>query len=526
MKRLFLISISILFLSFFVITQNQCPPQITRITPDAAIPGATVTISGNNFGNTQGNGQVKFGNVSAVVTSWTKSTIVSTVPKLIPSNVEVYVIRDDGVESERVPFEVLPADPEKIIHYFPISGWNYTNILMTNPNNSNLDVSLNIYDAGGILKKIVTTTIVPNGAVASNDIVGNIYSITNPASIEIITKNPISINYGMWNNSNKGGAETSLPINKLSGREFLFPISGWGNAYVTISNPNGEVASIMLQVYDSNGILVKTDKQVIPPKGIYNSWNTIGNIFKYVQLATIYITTDINVTVNSAIWDSGTNGTGWGIGPLPLQNMKGKRVFFPIAGWSYSWFLLSNAGVSTANVTLTVYDANGISKKQASTTIPAKGVKNTWDWLGNLYSFANPGSVEIISDQDMTVTSGRWDNNGGWGYEVPADTVIKGKKFQLDLWGWNSAWIDVSNPGNSLANVVINIYDKTGAQKGTHSLKVPSKGFAYTWGTLGNIYSVANPAVVIITSDQDVIVDDGRYTSGYDGWGTTWYPLQ
>jgi len=51
---------------------------ITSFTPSSGVIGSSVTISGNNFGANQGT--VKFGTVTALVTSWDNTSIVATVP--------------------------------------------------------------------------------------------------------------------------------------------------------------------------------------------------------------------------------------------------------------------------------------------------------------------------------------------------------------------------------------------------------------------------------------------------------------
>lgn len=60
---------------------NACfVPQILSITPAAAVPGSTVTISGAQFTNTLTNNVVHFGNVRASVTSASLTSLTVTVP--------------------------------------------------------------------------------------------------------------------------------------------------------------------------------------------------------------------------------------------------------------------------------------------------------------------------------------------------------------------------------------------------------------------------------------------------------------
>jgi hypothetical protein len=92
------------------ITTNSIPfvvsPTITTIAPAAATAGTSVTVSGGSFGTS---GTVTFNGVSAIVSSWTDSTIVAQVPQSASSG-EV-VVTSAGIGSNGVPFNVIPPPP-------------------------------------------------------------------------------------------------------------------------------------------------------------------------------------------------------------------------------------------------------------------------------------------------------------------------------------------------------------------------------------------------------------------------------
>src|SRR6185437_13409908 len=66
------------------------PPTVSSISPSAAAPGGQITITGSNFGSTQGNGNVVYAigtppnNVTAWVTltinGWSDTQIIATIP--------------------------------------------------------------------------------------------------------------------------------------------------------------------------------------------------------------------------------------------------------------------------------------------------------------------------------------------------------------------------------------------------------------------------------------------------------------
>jgi len=80
-------------------------PSITSLSPTSGQVGTPVTISGTNFGSTQGTGQVTFNGISAAPTSWSATSIVVPVPTTSTGNVVVSV---NGVASSGASFTVLP----------------------------------------------------------------------------------------------------------------------------------------------------------------------------------------------------------------------------------------------------------------------------------------------------------------------------------------------------------------------------------------------------------------------------------
>jgi len=83
---------------------NPPPASITSLNPTSGMVGTPVTISGANFGATQGTSTVKFNGVTATATSWSAASIVAPVPAgATTGNVVVTV---GGVASNGVSFTV------------------------------------------------------------------------------------------------------------------------------------------------------------------------------------------------------------------------------------------------------------------------------------------------------------------------------------------------------------------------------------------------------------------------------------
>src|SRR5712691_2045199 len=79
-------------------------PNITSLSVTSGPVGTPVTITGTNFGTTQGTSTVKFNGTAATPTSWSATSIVAPVPSgATTGNVVVTV---GGVASNGVPFTV------------------------------------------------------------------------------------------------------------------------------------------------------------------------------------------------------------------------------------------------------------------------------------------------------------------------------------------------------------------------------------------------------------------------------------
>jgi YD repeat-containing protein len=83
------------------------PPSITSLSPPSGPVGSPVTITGTNFGATQGSSTVTFNGTTATPTSWSPTSIaVSVPPGATTGNV---VVQASGVNSNGVNFAVTPV---------------------------------------------------------------------------------------------------------------------------------------------------------------------------------------------------------------------------------------------------------------------------------------------------------------------------------------------------------------------------------------------------------------------------------
>src|SRR5438477_12557964 len=110
---------------------NPSPASITSLNPTSGVLGTPVTITGANFGATQGTSTVTFSGTAATPTSWSATSIVAPVPTgATTGNVVVTV---GGVASNGVSFTVT-VPPPSITSLNPTSGVLGTSVTITGAN--------------------------------------------------------------------------------------------------------------------------------------------------------------------------------------------------------------------------------------------------------------------------------------------------------------------------------------------------------------------------------------------------------
>ena len=107
------------------------PPSITSVSPSAGPVGTAVTITGTNFGSTQGTSTIAFNGTVATATSWSASSIVAPVP--VGATTGNVVVTVGGQASNSDGFTVTPPSPT-ITSVSPSSGPVGTVVTVTGTN--------------------------------------------------------------------------------------------------------------------------------------------------------------------------------------------------------------------------------------------------------------------------------------------------------------------------------------------------------------------------------------------------------
>ena len=105
-------------------------PSITSLSPTSGALGTSVTITGTNFGATQGTSTVTFNGTTTTSSSWSATSIVAQVPAGSTTGSVVVIV--NGVPSNGVSFTVLPTP--SIASLSPPSGAVGISVTITGTN--------------------------------------------------------------------------------------------------------------------------------------------------------------------------------------------------------------------------------------------------------------------------------------------------------------------------------------------------------------------------------------------------------
>ena len=276
-------------------------PAITNLNPNSGTVGATVTITGTNFGATQGSSTVTFNGTAATATSWSATSITVTVPTgAATGNVVVTV---GGQASTGVSFSVtLPAPA--ITNLNPNSGTVGATVTITGTNfgatQGSSTVTFNGTAATATSWSATSITVtVPTGAATGNVVVtvggqastGVSFSVTTQQA-PVITSSGSAIgtvatlfSYQITaTNSPTSYDATGLPaglsVNATSGLISGTP-TGTGVSNVTISATNSGgtgQAPLTLTINTGSGSTVYHTVQISndADDGYYNTYDGSG----------------------------------------------------------------------------------------------------------------------------------------------------------------------------------------------------------------------------------------------------------
>jgi hypothetical protein len=366
---------------------NTTPaPAITSLTPASGLVGASVTISGANFGATQGSSTVTFNGTAATPTSWSASSIVVAVPTGATSGNVVVTV--GGVSSNGVAFTVTVPAPS-ITSLNPTSGVVGTSVTITGANfgatQSSSTVKFNgiaatptSWSAASILVAVPAgatsgNVVVTVGGTASN---GVSFTVTVPVP-SISSLNPSSGLVGASvtiSGANFGATQGSSTI-KFNG--IAATPTSWSASSIVVTVPAGATSgSVVVTVggVASNGVSFTV---TVPAPSITSLNPTSGLVGS-------------SVTISGANFGA-TQGS---------STVKFNGISATASSWSASSITTTvPAGATTGSVVVTVggVASNGVS---FTVTVPAPSISSLNPTSGNV------GASITISGANFGATQG------------------------------------------------------------------------------------------------------------------------
>jgi YD repeat-containing protein len=370
-------------------------PSITSLSPTGGPVGSSVTITGTNFGATQGSSTVKFnGTTATTIGSWSTTSIVATVPAgATTGNV---VVNASGVNSNGVAFTVLPT----ITSLTPATGAVGAAVTIKGTafgaTQGTSAVAFNGTTATAIGSWSATTIVatVPTGATTGDVVVtvggnaSNGVSFTVVAAPSITSLSPTSGAVGApvtITGTNFGATKGSGKVT-FNGTTAATP--GWSATLIKATVPTGATTGNVV-VYasgvNSNGVnftvLTPSITTLSPTSGLAGTSVTIsGANFGATQGSS---TITFNATVATAIssWGSGqivaVVPTGATTGPVVVTvgGVASNGVTFTVGSQAPSITSLSpNLGAIGTVVTIS---GNNFGSTQGSSTVTFNGTAGT-----------------------------------------------------------------------------------------------------------------------------------------------------
>ena len=344
-------------LSFTVTAPAQPTPTLTALSPVTGPVGTAITITGTNFGVTQGASLVTFNGTRATPTTWSATAIAVPVPAgATTGNVVVTV---GGMTSNALPFTVTAPTPTPTLTALsPTSGLVGTAITITGSNFGALQaastVTFNGTPATSTTWSSTKITVpVPVGATTGNVVVkvGSQVSNALPFTVTQVAPTNTTVN-ATWNPN----PETNIAGYKLS--------YGSSSGSYTSTMDVGNVTNAVVQIVTGQTYYF-----------VVQAYNTAGQLSPYsAEVPFTLATPSPTPTLIGLSPTGGRVGTSIAItGTTPGATQNVSAVTQESAPGSQASALVGHQTSQNDGLRATDYDGDG--RSDPATFFPATG---TW----------------------------------------------------------------------------------------------------------------------------------------------------
>lgn len=385
-------------------------PAISQLQPTSAAVGSSVTITGTNFGSSQGSSTVIFPGTTtaASVTSWSSTQIVATVPTGATGSGNV-VVTVNGVASAGSPFTVLltptistlSTNTGAVGAAVTITGTNFgaTQGTSTVAFNGTPATSITSWSDTSIVAAVPTGATTGKVVVTVNGVASAGASFTVPGSPEIDNLNPA---YGLPGSSvtitglNLGTTPGTVSFNGAAAT-----VTSWSATSIVVTVPSGAT----------------TGNLTVTTEGV----TTAGLLFTITP--TISSLSQTTAAVGASVTITGTN---FGSSPgTSTVTFPGTTTPASISSWS-----------NTAIVATVPSDATG----SGSVVVTVNGVSST----GSPFTVLPPPAISTLSpstaapggaDFTLTITGTNFDSTAivNWGSTQLTPTNITSTQITVTV---------------------------------------------------------------------------------------------
>jgi len=439
-------------------------PFVSGVSPDLGGFGTSVTISGSNFGASQGTSTVSFNGVQAAsVTNWSATQIVATVPNTAPSGPgPVKVTVNSAQSNTNVYFNVIsPLISSLSPSQAPLSGLIRVNGTGFGPSQGTSQVKFNgaaVTSAGYSSWSDTQIAVqVPSGnttgplTVTVDGIVSNSVQFTLIESLSVNSMTPTlgPVNTSVTITGAGFGATQSNSLVNFWGAPTAATVTSWSDTQIVATVPSGTTTgpvsvtvagqtrwapwfniTASAQLTDSLGNTTSYGSQVIG--GLWSLTNTQGSgcstctsrgniAYTYDTKGNILTATDALGYVTTNTYDTSNN-------LLSVSKPIGGGVN-ALTSYTYNSFgeILTTTD-PLGNVTTNTYDSHGnlltVTTPAPNGSTAASVTTFTYNTLGELLTIKDPlnnvttltyfptGLINTITDPQNNVTTYGYDAHG------------------------------------------------------------------------------------------------------------------
>lgn len=473
-------------------------PAVSGFDPPSGAVGSSVTITGSNFGASQGSGSVKFGAAAAGVASWSDTQINAVVPSLAAGAYTITVTTGAGSAASASQYlvtgtaaaypEPLPAMVRTVVPTTLTTGSidymiERSGNLWLSGENGLVARAASIPTAGSPVTWTVANSGIPStetvyamdflsgGVGLAGTGTGKIYRTTdNGASWTLVYNSPATTDFinsiKFFNTTNAVAVGDGIGTSTPTAMAFLSSTNGgltWvnNNSYI-VGTTYPSAVSFPVQ---TAGYL--TGYKTVGSKNYRGLWKTtdVGASWNFQSVGTASAdsmvgvscvsfrtaTAGVAVKSDSTVWKTSNGGTSWQkVGQLP-------RLGYGIAFVSASTVYITGRNGMTAQVDLnasTVHAA--VIAQDALFAVPSYSAAigglfvPDWGFTRTYYSTVNPGTAlatpTLMSPTGSTVVSAgstalNWTSvSGATAYDVEVGTAIsssiRGRVFTASTTQW------------------------------------------------------------------------------------------